>query len=171
MSEPAGSLTLRERDSSVLVQEAPLERAPVDGSEIDDCDGRTTVGVRFGRPTGADDVVVAPVDPDSVDGPAYPVDGPADLTGYGVALDKVLDDVDEPLLIRVDSLTALLQHATLSDAFRFVHVLSGRTAREEAVLVAAIDAAAHDEETVAAMLQPFDVTVTPPPDYRVRRRG
>jgi hypothetical protein len=182
MSDPLdGPLVLRDRESSVLVRQDSLAALP----EIDTTarlgDGRVvTVDVRFSRlPSetdlaAEDDVVlVAPTDAGSFgDVPVYTVEGPDNLTGYGMALTEVLDDYDEPLLVRVDSLTALLQHVSVNAAFRFVHVLSGRVDRERAVLVASIDPGAHDEQTLATMTQPFDVVVTGEEGARrVRRRG
>jgi hypothetical protein len=177
-----GAVSLRPQESSVLVQGDPL--APGEGSEIDATarlgNGRTvTVDVRFGRLPAADDaagddvVLVAPVDAESVgDVPVYTVAGPDDLTGYGVALTRVLEDIDDPLMIRLDSLTALLQHVSTDAAFRFIHVLCGRVDRETAVLVATVDPDAHDDQTVATITQPFDVAVTGTgAERRVRRRG
>jgi hypothetical protein len=172
-----GTVTLRDAESSVLVQSGPLDGFDADSRRVSvDTERRLTVELRFGgQPTETDapdapDIVVAPdVDPDTVDAAVAPVDSPADLTGYGMALTEVFDDADRPLLVRVDSLTALLQRTAVDEAFRFVHVLSGRVRREDAVLVAGIDADTHDEQTVAKLLQPFDVTVTDT-DGRVRRR-
>lgn len=180
-----GTVTLRGSESSVLVQDAPPDSALVDASTVVE-DGRRRVEVRFGgRSAGAesgDAFVVTPADAgndgggtegtDGTDETTHTVGGPADLTGYGVALDKVFDAADAPLLVRVDSLTTLLQHTDTTDAFRFVHVLCGRVAREDAVLVAGIDGDAHDRQTVATLLQPFDVTIVETdPGLRVRRRG
>jgi len=182
-----GAVSLRPQESSVLVQGDPL--ALGEQSEIDATarlgNGRTvTVDVRFGRLPSTDDVAgddvvfVAPVDAESVDAgsvgdvPVYTVAGPGDLTGYGVALTQVLEDVDDPLLVRIDSLTALLQHVSTDAAFRFIHVLCGRVDRETAVLVATVDPNAHDDQTVATITQPFDVAVTGTgTERRIRRRG
>jgi hypothetical protein len=172
-------VTLRADESSVLIHEAPLAATPaVDATARLGRDRVVTVDVRFGRPPSpadvpaSDAVLVAPVDEDAFDAPVYGVAGPDDLTGYGVALTRVLEDVDDPLLVEVDSLTALLQHVGVDTAFRFVHVLSGRVDRERAVLVATIDPTAHDERTVATMTQPFHVVVTGEEgDRRLRRRG
>jgi hypothetical protein len=172
-------VTLEERESTVLVQETPPDPTLVDASAVVDPARRTNVEVRFGgrQPESdpvATDVLVTPADADAVDADydaVHTVGGPADVTGYGVALDKLFDDADTPLLVRLNSLTVLLKHVELTDAFRFVHVLGGRVARENAVLLAGIDAAAHGTETVTTLLHPFDVTVTDvDDDPTVRRR-
>ena len=176
-----GAVSLRPQESSVLVQGDPLlvaERPEIDATARLG-NGRTvTVDVRFGRLPAADDVgddvvLVGPIDAGSVgDVPVYTVAGPDDLTGYGVALTQVLEDVDDPLFVRIDSLTALLQHVSTDAVFRFIHVLCGRIDRETAVLVATIDPAAHDEQTIATITQPFDVAVTGDDgERRIRRRG
>ena len=176
-AESDETVTLRESESSVLVQHAPIRQPPVDPTPRLGGGSPVTVDVRFGDPpragtSGVDaataDVVVAAAEADGDDA-RYAVDGPDDLTGYGMALTDVIDDTDAPLVVRIDSLTALLQHATVDEAFRFVHVLGGRVSREDAVLLAGIDADSHDDRTVAQLLQPFDVTVTGS-DGTIRRR-
>jgi hypothetical protein len=179
MSETADEpVVLRAPESSVLVHGTALaERPTIDATERLG-DGRViTVDVRFGRlPAGyaadEDTVLVGPTEPPGFEGRSYDaVSAPDSLTEYGVALTRVIDGADAPLRVEVDSLTALLQHAAVDSAFRFVHVLSGRVDREAAVLIATIDPGAHDEQTVATMTQPFDVAVTGDPgDRRVRRR-
>lgn len=101
------------------------------------------------------------------------VAGPDDLTGYGVALSQTLEAWDDATVVVVlDSLTTLLQHVSSEAAFRFVHVLAGRVARESGALVCQLDPAAHDDQTVASLLQPFDVVVdTTDGGVSVRRRG
>ena len=178
-AESDETVTLRESESSVLVQHAPISQPPVDPTPRLGGGSPVTVDVRFGDPpragtSGVDaataDVVVAAAEADGDDDDArYAIDGPDDLTGYGMALTDVIADADAPLVVRIDSLTALLQDATVDEAFRFVHVLGGRVSREDAVLLAGVDADSHDDRTVAQLLQPFDVTVTGS-DGTVRRR-
>jgi hypothetical protein len=173
-----GPIALHAEESSVLVQGPSFTPRPALDLTARLGDGRvTTVDVRFGRlPPGFGDdddtCLVAPNVPDGFDSDrVYRVGGPDSLTEYGVALTRVFEDVDGPVLVELDSLTALLQHTTLDAAFRFVHVLSGRIDREQAVLVATIDPGAHDEQTVATMTQPFDVAITGEEGNRqVRRR-
>lgn len=171
-------VALHEDESSVLVHGAALAPRPSFDVTARLGSGRlTTVDVRFGRlPPGfeldAETRLVAPNAPDGLDSErVYSVGGPDSLTEYGVALTRVFEDVDGPILVELDSLTALLQHATLNAVFRFVHVLSGRVDREQAVLVASIDPGAHDEQTLATMTQPFDVAVTGEDGaHQIRRR-
>ncbi|WP_380676680.1 DUF7504 family protein [Salinigranum sp. GCM10025319] len=175
-------IRLRAEESSVLVHELPFTvppprstQPPVSATVASS--GSTSASAGFPSQTDlaaeGDTVLVAPAEEGAFgDVPVYTVASPDDLTGYGVALTQVLEDYDVPLYVDVDSLTALLQHVSVDTAFRFVHVLSGRVDREQAVLVASIDPGAHDEQTVATMTQPFDVTVTGDEDNRrVRRRG
>lgn len=174
------SVVLRAEESSVLVHGAPLAARPTIDTTARLGNDPRTVDVRFGRlppqfdlPADADARLVAPTVPAGVDSDhVYRVAGPDSLTEYGVALTRAFEDADGPVLVTVDSLTALLQHATLNAAFRFVHVLSGRVDREQAVLVATIDPGAHDERTLATMTQPFDVAVTGEEgSRRIRRRN
>ncbi len=173
-----GPIALHAEESSVLVcGPAFASRPALDLTARLGDDHVVTVDVRFGRlPPGfeadSETRFVAPNVPDGVDSDrVYEVGGPDSLTEYGVALTRVFEDVDGPVLVELDSLTALLQHTTLDAAFRFVHVLSGRVDREQAVLVATIDPGAHDEQTVATMTQPFDVAITGEEGNRqVRRR-
>lgn len=176
-----GPVVLRADESAVLVHEGPHSSTSfpdIDATARLGTDRPVTVDVRFGRlpaaaDLGADVVLVGPADSDTYDGvPVYTVAGPENLTGYGVSLTRVLEEHDAPLFVRIDSLTALLQHVSVNDAFRFVHVLSSRIDREAAVLVASIDPSAHDERTISSMTQPFDVAVTGDEgERRVRRRG
>jgi hypothetical protein len=175
---PAESVALGTHESSVLVHRSAHEARPdIDTTARLGDDPTVTVDVRFGRlpaPADVDDRtrLVAPRVPDGVDSErVYLVGGFDSLTEYGVALTQVFEDVDDPVLVEVDSLTALLQHARLTSAFRFAHVLSGRVAREGAVFVASIDPGAHDEQTLATVTQPFDVAVIGGDgDKQVRRR-
>jgi hypothetical protein len=84
----------------------------------------------------------------------------------------VFEETGAPILVEVDSLTALLQHVSVDTAFRFVHVLSGRVERENAVLVAGINPGAHDDRTLATLTHLFDVAVVGEEgSRRVQRRG
>ncbi|WP_318569520.1 DUF7504 family protein [Salinigranum marinum] len=176
-----GAVSLRPQESSVLVHGDPLavaERPEIDATARLGSGRIVTADVRFGRLPAADDVaddvvLVGPAEAGSVgDVPVYTVAGPGDLTGYGVALTQVLGDVDDPLFVRIDSLTTLLQHVSADAAFRFIHVLCGRVDRETAVLAATVDPAAHDEQTIATITQPFDIAVTGDDGQRrIRRRG
>jgi hypothetical protein len=174
------SVVLRAEESSVLIHGAPLASRPAIDTTARLGNDPRTIDVRFGRlppqyelEADSDVRLVAPTVPDGVDPDrVYRVAGPDSLTEYGMALTQAFEDTDGPLLVTVDSLTALLQHATLDAVFRFVHVLSGRVDREQAVLVATIDPGAHDEQTLATMTQPFDVAVTGEAgSRRIRRRG
>jgi hypothetical protein len=173
-----GPITLHAEESSILVHGTAFEPRPGLDLTARLGDARVTrVDVCFGAPPPGFEAdehtrLIAPTVPNGVDASrVYRVGGPGNLTDYGVALTRVFEDVDGPVMVELDSLTVLLQHATPEAAFRFVHVLSGRVDREQAVLVATIDPAAHDEQTVATMTQPFDVAVTGGDgDRRLRRR-
>lgn len=172
-------VSLSTEEAAVLVYYPPLSAEPtIDASARLGTETPRRVDVRFGRlpPNGtfdSDAILVAPTEQESYgDALVYTVAAPDNLTEYGVALTEILEDHDEPLYIRIDSLTALLQHVSLNDAFRFIHVLSSRVARENAVLEARIDPGAHDSQTLATMTQPFDVAIVGEEgNQRVRRRG
>ncbi len=103
-------------------------------------------------------------------------ESPDDLTGIGITLSQHLgswgsDDTETVLCF--DSLTALLQYVPLERAYRFLHVLTGRTASVGAHAHFHIDPSAHDERTVATVTSLFDAVVEPAAEgegWRVRSR-
>lgn len=90
------------------------------------------------------------------------VDDPEDLTQLGIGVSRILADWAETG-VRIDvclnSLTALLQHASRRRVFRFMHLLIGRLGDVDAVAHIHIDADAHRPETVVLFEQIFDVVV------------
>lgn len=91
-------------------------------------------------------------------------ESPDDLTGIGITLSQHLaswggDDTDT--VVCFDSLTALLQYVPLERAYRFLHVLTGRTAAVDARADFHVDPTAHDERTIATLTSLFDAVVEP----------
>ncbi|WP_435196096.1 DUF7504 family protein [Natronomonas sp. EA1] len=102
------------------------------------------------------------------DGPAPEVDVPAfarnpnDLTGLGITLGEQLGDWSggnvTPFL-DFHSLTAALQYVDFQRVYRFVHVMTARSAALDALSYYHIDPEAHDEQTVATLTSLFDAAV------------
>lgn len=87
------------------------------------------------------------------------VSNPGDLTGLGIEITEVLREwADEPGPTRVcfDSLTTLLQYVDLETAYEFLHVVAGRAYAVDARVHFHLDAAAHDDQTVASLATLFD---------------
>lgn len=182
-------VALAGRESAVLVLAEPFGgKTPVVSRESSTLDRVVLVSVEFGgsAPTSWLDAVrdrhavvgeevVTPAARDTGEsGVTYrEVSGPDDLTSYGVALSQTLEAWENATVVVVlDSLTTLLQHVSSEAAFRFIHVLAGRSARESGILVCQLNPAAHDDQTVASLMQPFDVVVdTTGEELVVRRRS
>ncbi|MFB6142616.1 MAG: hypothetical protein ABEJ30_04655 [Halorientalis sp.] len=84
---------------------------------------------------------------------------PSDLTGIGIAVGEFLADMDGPVAVCVDSLTALLQYVDVETAYEFLHALTGRLNNAGAVAHFHVDPHAHDERTVDVLLSLFDAEV------------
>ncbi|WP_254536909.1 DUF7504 family protein [Halomarina litorea] len=102
-------------------------------------------------------------------------ESPDDLTGIGITLSQHLsswggDDTETVLCF--DSLTALLQYVSLERAYRFLHVLTWRTAAVGAHAHFHVDPDAHGERTLATLTSLFDgvVETGEGTDRRVRTR-
>ena len=89
------------------------------------------------------------------------VDHPGNLTQLGVAISEYLDawDDGDGMAVCFHSLTTLLQYADRDCVFRFLNVLTRELADVDAVAHFHMDPCAHDEETVATLISPFDAVV------------
>lgn len=92
------------------------------------------------------------------DGPVAVVEHPGDLTELGIRLSEALEDWQDrdDLVVCFHSLTALLDHATVERAFRFLHVLTSRLQAAEATAFFHLDPEAHDPSAVATLQPLFD---------------
>jgi len=70
----------------------------------------------------------------------------------------VAEATGRDLVVCFDSLTALCEHATLEEAFRLVHLLSGRfrAADTDVRSVFYLDPSAHDRQCVETLAPLFD---------------
>ncbi|MUW13789.1 hypothetical protein GJ633_03265 [Halorubrum sp. CBA1125] len=101
---------------------------------------------------------------------------PSNLTSIGTKFTQVVDRRgDEPLAAGISTLSPLLQYADRTDVYQFAHLLVQQATGVGWPVVAAIDAGAHDEQTVEQFVPLFDAVVeTRRPDdgegceYRVR---
>ena len=93
----------------------------------------------------------------------HSVANPADLSGVGIELSDLLSALNGPggatTAVCFDSLTALLDHTNLQQAFRFLHVLTGRVESAGAVGHYHVDPDAHDRQTMATVESLFDAVL------------
>jgi len=90
------------------------------------------------------------------------VSSPENLTELGVRIVERLEAwhqeyPNRQTVVCFHSLTTLLQYVSVDRAFRFLHVFTAHDAMDDATVHCHLDAAAHDEETVATLKSPFDV--------------
>jgi hypothetical protein len=93
------------------------------------------------------------------------VENPADLTTLGIEISELFSTMTsesagaDSTVVCFDSLTTLLQYADLRNAFRFLHVVTGRIKAAGAVGHYHLDPEAHDNQTVATIKGLFDAVV------------
>jgi len=90
---------------------------------------------------------------------------PVDMTGIGIKLSEFLQTFYrnqgiERNRVMLHSLSTLLMYADLQTVFRFLHVFTGRVQSVDGLGVFAIDASAHDDQTMNTLKQLFDGIVT-----------
>jgi KaiC/GvpD/RAD55 family RecA-like ATPase len=86
---------------------------------------------------------------------------PVDMTGIGIKLSEFLeffyqDRGVERTRIALHSLSTLLMYSDLQTVFRFLHVFTGRIQSVDGLGLFAIDATAHDDQTMNTLKQLFD---------------
>lgn len=90
------------------------------------------------------------------------VGSPSDLTGIGMHADRHLGELSDagyrPRMGLV-SVSTMLPLMEFRPVYRFLHVLTGRTAATDAVCVVVLDSEAHDDRVVAAFTSLFDLRV------------
>lgn len=107
------------------------------------------------RPTGDLTLNGAPIDVEFVS-------SPGNLTSIGIEVVGFLDawaNSQEPIAVCVHSLTPLLQYVDLKQAYKFLHVFTGRVTAAEAVAHYHMDPTAHDDQTVNTIKSLFDTVV------------
>lgn len=90
------------------------------------------------------------------------ISSPADMTGIGMKVSTFLNDWaadGNRVVVCFHSLTTLLQYVDLRDAFRFLHLLTGRLKAVDATAHYHMDPAAHDEREVNTLKSLFDAVV------------
>ena len=86
----------------------------------------------------------------------------ADLTELGIQISEILERrgrSDRRLVVYFETLTSLLEFVELERAYRFLHVLTGRTRSVGGTFYARLDDDAHDERTVATLQTLVDDSV------------
>lgn len=73
---------------------------------------------------------------------------PASLSAIGTRLLEALDSQDTPLVLWIDSVSALLAHFDRERVFRFVHVAGELAARRGGTCYLPVSAGRHDPETI-----------------------
>ena len=85
------------------------------------------------------------------------VSSPGNLTDIGVTLTEILEThPTERSLLCFQSLTVLLQYASLEEVYQFLHTLVTHVDRAEATAHFHLHADAHADETVATLRPLFD---------------
>jgi len=89
------------------------------------------------------------------------VSDPGNLTRLGVAITERLaeweeDERNRSTAVCFKSLTTLLQYVSVEQAFKFLHVLTSKPVVAEATGHYHLDPTAHDEQTVATLVELFD---------------
>ena len=84
-----------------------------------------------------------------------------DVSGLGTAVSEFLAEWDERTVLWFDSVTALVRHAGLETAFRFLHVLVHRIRSAGARAYYRLDDGVHEQETMATIETVFDGCVEP----------
>ena len=110
------------------------------------------------------------------------VEDPADLTGVGIEMSRLLSKLSEAasesetesevlseisgeaddgprIVVCFDSLSALLRHADMERTFRFLHVATGRVRSGDALGYYHLDPERHDAETLATLKTLFDAVL------------
>lgn len=122
------------------------------------------------------------VDADDAAGPVRFTDSPENLTRIGVKFTELFEDfVDDPdagnLGVGIHSLSQLLMHSEVKQVYQFLQVLVGQIRNAGCMVVAVLDTASTDDETVQTLQQHFDGLVNTREnesgarEYRVRGLG
>lgn len=125
------------------------------------------------RPENAAVIVVGDTPGPQPDGVTVEhISTPSDLTGLGITIGELLGQWDGPVVVCVDSLTAMLQYVELETAYEFLHAVTGQLYAADARAHFHIDPTAHDPETVDSIASLFDAVVEfgDGPDPTVRKR-
>lgn len=117
------------------------------------------VAVGDGVRSAAEGSTGAAAAPDA-DGPVATVEHPADFTELGIRVRRAMEawDGEGPLLVSVDSLTALLEHASVERTFRFLHVLTGQLSGTADTAQFYLDPAV-DDRSLATLRPLFDAVL------------
>ena len=101
------------------------------------------------------------IDPASVSGPVAFTDSPENLTRIGVKFtglfDEFLEDVEDGrLAVGLHSISQLLMHSEVKQVYQFLQVLVGQIRNEGHQVVAVVDVASVEDETITTLQQHFD---------------
>ncbi len=84
------------------------------------------------------------------------VNGPEDLTGIGVKISQFLEDFFmkkkiQKIQLHINSLSTLLMYSNIQTVFRFLHVLTGRIKKANALGIYVIESEMHDKQIITAI--------------------
>ncbi|MCD2201352.1 DUF835 domain-containing protein [Halobacterium sp. KA-4] len=99
--------------------------------------------------------------------PIETVSDPHNLAELGIAISECLgrweaeskNSSPNNFVVCFDSLTELLQYVDVQEAFRFLHVLTGRLQSAGAVAHFHLDPEAHDNQTISTLRTLFDAVI------------
>jgi hypothetical protein len=84
---------------------------------------------------------------------------PNDITGLGMQLNNALTEFeksDNKLVVCFDSITALLQFIDLENAYKFLHMLTGKLHAADAYAHFHVDPEAHETQAIRQLQTTFD---------------
>lgn len=84
---------------------------------------------------------------------------PADLTGIGMALTSVLENLNRQPVVLVDSISSLLLYSELNLVFRFLHLLTGRIEAAGGRTIQLLNTDSHSSQELASVAQLFELLV------------
>ena len=104
-------------------------------------------------------------EPVEADGPVLFTDSPENLTRIGVKFTELFEGfVDDPdagqLGVGIHSISQLLMHSEVKQVYQFLQVLIGQIRNAGCLVVAVVDAASTDDESMQTLQQHFDGLVT-----------
>lgn len=90
--------------------------------------------------------------------------GPTDLTGVGIELSELLEDVHElqqlDSRVLLDTVSTILADQELETVFRFLHVFTQRVESADGLGLYVLDPEEHGDQTIETVRQLFDHEVT-----------
>jgi hypothetical protein len=98
---------------------------------------------------------------------------PNDITGLGMQLNNALTEFeksDNKLVVCFDSITALLQFIDLENAYKFLHMLTGKLHAADAYAHFHVDPEAHETQAIRQLQTTFDDRLDATQDQKSKQK-